>query len=178
MNAREQKVGKSESCTTSDTVLAAGLRRIGSADPIWVTRPSVCPSLYPFLSAFLTRHVRSFVRSFPPLRLGRRRYPVPVFVILSKGSPACATTTSSSPGRIALPHVQFDRVCPVEFVRRRGRENATGSISLGGISASVRIDEFNHSSVARKITPRTLISVRFSSDRPRSWDRIMPEMIL
>lgn len=59
--------GKSESCTTSDTVLPAGLRRIGSTDPIWVTRPSVCPSLYPFLSAFLAHHVRSFVHSFPPL---------------------------------------------------------------------------------------------------------------
>lgn len=62
----DQAARKSESCTTSDTILAAGLRRIGSTDPIWVTRPSVCPSLYPFLSAFLAHHVRSFVRSFPP----------------------------------------------------------------------------------------------------------------
>lgn len=43
---------------------------VGSTDPIWVTRPSVCPSLYPFLSAFLAHHVRSFVHSFPPFDLG------------------------------------------------------------------------------------------------------------
>lgn len=71
----DQAARKSESCTTSDTILAAGLRRIGSTDPIWVTRPSVCPSLYPFLSAFLAYHVRSFVRSFPPFGLGSTLLP-------------------------------------------------------------------------------------------------------
>jgi len=62
----DQTTRKSESCTTSNAILAAGLRRIGSTDPIWVTRPSVCPSLYPFLSTFFVHYVRSFVRSFPP----------------------------------------------------------------------------------------------------------------
>lgn len=68
----------SEWCATIDSILLPSLCSIASADPIWVTRPSVCPSLCPFLPpsslprSFI-RWLRSRHKRFVSFPLARRR---------------------------------------------------------------------------------------------------------
>lgn len=128
-----QIAGQSESCATSDNVLPAGLRTIGLVDPIWVTRPSVCPSLYPFLSTFLARH-RPFIRPFvfPP---SSRNLP---FFLDEESQPGCNPCPLR--GLILFSvHVLCDRIRSL----LRSQTQTFQTISLNGISANVRISDFD-----------------------------------
>lgn len=124
----ERSTGQSESCTTSDNVLAAGLRTIGLADPIWVTRPSVCPSLYPFLSAFFARH-RPFIRPHVPATVSESTLLFP----LAGEQPQ------------PLPFQRGDPVLRVSLnpFRSPKSQHALQTISFGDISANVRISDFD-----------------------------------